>query len=124
MFKLQNKFKRIIVCSFSFLGLFLMNGYQVMAMEKENNHIDKKKINTSIQLFNLLTEQKQIVEKIEYFRNQEKKIFNFDEVKQIIKLEQKNIELKQKISQITKIFQKNNKKVTFNLKPLIKIIED
>ncbi|WP_341833633.1 SVM family protein [Candidatus Phytoplasma asteris] len=125
MLKVKKQFKIISVYLFIFLGLlFINNNHQVMAMEKANNHIDKKAINISIQLFDLLRDQKQIVEKIHYFRNKEKKRLNFYEVQQIIKLEQKNIELKQKISEIKKIFQKNNKKVTFNLKPLIKIIED
>ncbi|AOF54702.1 putative effector, AYWB SAP21-like protein [Maize bushy stunt phytoplasma] len=100
------------------------NNNKVMAMNSDNNYIDKKAINTSVNLFDLLREQKQIVEQIHYFRNQEEKRLNFYESRQIIKLEQKNIELKQKISEIKKIFQKNNKKVTFNLKPLIKIKED
>nr|WP_083985308.1 SVM family protein [Maize bushy stunt phytoplasma] len=126
MSKVKNQFSRIIyICLISFIGLlFMNNNNKVMAMNSDNNYIDKKAINTSVNLFDLLREQKQIVEQIHYFRNQEEKRLNFYESRQIIKLEQKNIELKQKISEIKKIFQKNNKKVTFNLKPLIKIKED
>jgi hypothetical protein len=37
MFKLQNKFKKIIICLLPFLGLFLINSYQVIAMENNQS---------------------------------------------------------------------------------------
>ncbi|MGI3136037.1 MAG: SVM family protein [Candidatus Phytoplasma vitis] len=122
MFKLQNQFKIISVCLFTFLGfLFIINNNQVMAMKKQNSYINKKSKDINNELFNLLTNKKELEYKIHCFRVKEK--LNSYERTEVLKLEIEHHKLKLKISEIYKNNSKMSK-VTFNLKPLIKIIEN
>ncbi|WP_238568806.1 hypothetical protein [Chrysanthemum yellows phytoplasma] len=92
-------------------------------MDNKKHYIKNKKTSTDIkkELFNLLTNKKELEDKIHYFRN--KKQVNLYERDIVLKLEIEHNELKSKISEIYKNNSKMSK-VTFNLKPLIKIIED
>ncbi|MDO8064326.1 hypothetical protein [Candidatus Phytoplasma bonamiae] len=87
-------------------------------MEKQNVIAHQTSINIRKELFEILTQQKQLEEKIQYFRSNVN-----PNVKEILELEKNNIKLKAKISEIQKNISKKSKKVTFNLKPSIKIIE-
>ncbi|TVY12310.1 hypothetical protein [Candidatus Phytoplasma pini] len=120
MLKLKIKF---VLFNIFLVLWFIIYDKNVIAMKKQNFYIDKKSTNTIVDLFNLLTKKKQLEEKIHYLRNKTKNKLNFDNSREIIKLEHDNIELKQKISEIQKIISNDLKKVTFNLKPLIKIID-
>ncbi|MEK0311846.1 SVM family protein ['Bituminaria bituminosa' little leaf phytoplasma] len=119
MIKLAKKLYLFKLFVFIYLGfLFIFNKHSVMAMEKQNVIDDKISINMRKKLFEILIQQKQLEEKIQYFR------INANlNIKEILELEQNNIKLKAKISEIKKNISKKSKKVTFNLKPSIKIIE-
>jgi hypothetical protein len=122
MFKLQNQLKIMSICLFVFLGfLFIINNNQVMAMKKQNSYINKKSKDINNELFNLLTNKKELEYKIHCFRPKEK--LNSYEINEVLKLEIEHHKLKSKISEIYKNNSKMSK-VTFNLKPLIKIIEN
>ncbi|MDO8059444.1 SVM family protein ['Crotalaria aegyptiaca' phytoplasma] len=104
------------------LGLLLMtNNNQVMAIKKQELISDNKNMN--IKLLELSIQQKQLEEEIYYFRNNKNPNLNLADTKEILKLEEKNLQLKEKKSEIYKNISKKTKKVTFNLKPFIKIIE-
>ncbi|PEH36335.1 SVM family protein [New Jersey aster yellows phytoplasma] len=62
MFKFKNQFKRITICLFIFLGLFLINCYPVMAI---NNLNDENSINNEIN--KLYLEQKELSKKLKKF---------------------------------------------------------
>ncbi len=122
--RLKKQLYLLTIVLFIFLGLFLFtNNNQVMAMDNKKNYIKNKKTPTDIknELFNLLTNKKELEDKIHYLRN--KKQVNRSERNIVLKLEIEHNEIKSKISEI---YKNNSKisKVTFNLKPLIKIIED
>ncbi|PQP79797.1 hypothetical protein C6B37_01050 [Candidatus Phytoplasma phoenicium] len=68
--KLKNQFKIISICLFTFLGLFLINNYQVMAMDKLNNELNKE---TNI---NKCQEQIKQLEKIPKYSKEDEKIKN------------------------------------------------
>ncbi|WP_334330796.1 SVM family protein [Candidatus Phytoplasma prunorum] len=109
---------------FLFIGLWLFlitNNNPIIGMKKQKSYIDKKLIDMRLELFNLLTIKIKLVENINDFRNKNK-LNRYDKI-EIIKLEKEYIEIKQKISEIEKNISKKSKKITFNLKPLIKIIE-
>ncbi|QKX95099.1 SVM family protein [Candidatus Phytoplasma asteris] len=124
IFRLKKQLYLLPIALFIYLGLFLFtNHHQVMAMDNKKHYIKNKKTSTDIkkELFNLLTNKKELEDKIHYFRN--KKQVNLYERDIVLKLEIEHNELKSKISEIYKNNSKMSK-VTFNLKPLIKIIED
>ncbi|RMI87787.1 SVM family protein [Candidatus Phytoplasma solani] len=123
IFRLKKQLFLLPIVLFTFLGLFLIDNNQVMAMENEKHYIKNKKKSTDIknELFNLLKNKKELEDKIHDFRN--KKQVNCYERDIALKLEIEHNELNSKISEIYKKISKMSK-VTFNLKPLIKIIED
>ncbi|MDV3166445.1 MAG: SVM family protein ['Waltheria sp.' little leaf phytoplasma] len=100
--------------------LMITNNNQVKAMKKQELISHNKNMN--IKLLELSIQQKQLEEKIYYFRNNKKPNLNLADAKEILKLEQKYIQLKEKKYEIDKNISKKTKKVTFNLKPFIKII--
>ncbi|MDV3178562.1 MAG: SVM family protein [Sweet potato little leaf phytoplasma] len=113
----------------SFLKLFLViilrlllmiNNNQVMAIKKQELISDNKNMN--IKLLELSIQQKQLEEQIYYFRNHKKPNLNLADTKEILKLEQQYIQLKERKNEIYKNISQKTKKVTFNLKPFIKII--
>ncbi|MDO8057643.1 SVM family protein [Candidatus Phytoplasma gossypii] len=101
--------------------LLMMNNNQVMAIKKQELISDNKNMN--IKLLELSIQQKQLEEEIYYFRNNKNPNLNLADTKEILKLEEKNLQLKEKKSEIYKNISQKTKKVTFNLKPFIRIIE-
>ncbi|MFW8664878.1 SVM family protein, partial [Candidatus Phytoplasma citri] len=98
------------------LGLLMMtNNNQVMAIKKQEFISDNKNMN--IKLLELSIQQKQLEEEIYYFRNNKNPDLNLADTKKILKLEEKNLQLKEKKSEIYKNISQKTKKVTFNLKP-------
>ncbi|QLL36893.1 MAG: putative secreted protein [Candidatus Phytoplasma australasiaticum] len=122
MILVKNKLHFLKLFLVIILGLLLMaNNNQVMAIKKQEFISDNKNMN--IKLLELSIQQKQLEEEIYYFRNNKNPNLNLTDAKEILKLEEKKFKLKEKKSEIYKNISQKTKKVTFNLKPFIKIIE-
>ncbi|MDO8060096.1 SVM family protein [Candidatus Phytoplasma citri] len=122
MILVKNKLHFLKLFLIIILGLLMMtNNNQVMAIKKQEFISDNKNMN--IKLLELSIQQKQLEEEIYYFRNNKNPDLNLADTKKILKLEEKNLQLKEKKSEIYKNISQKTKKVTFNLKPFIKIIE-
>ncbi|MDO8054056.1 SVM family protein ['Opuntia sp.' phytoplasma] len=122
MILVKNKLHFLKLFLVIILGLLLMaNNNQVMAIKKQEFISDNKNMN--IKLLELSIQQKQLEEEIYYFRNNKNPNLNLADAKEILKLEEKKFKLKEKKSEIYKNISQKTKKVTFNLKPFIKIIE-
>ncbi|PQP79835.1 hypothetical protein C6B37_00835 [Candidatus Phytoplasma phoenicium] len=120
MIKIRNLYL-LSLFSLFFLGIFLIiNANTMMAMQTSSSFLVQQTLAIKNESFRLLIKQKTLKDKLNFFRN--KKSLTSDEQKTMSKLEFEYIELKQKICQIYKKNSKINKKVTFNLKPFVKII--
>nr|ARE29777.1 AYWB SAP21-like protein [Crotalaria phyllody phytoplasma] len=121
MFLVKNKLSFLKLFLVIILRLLLMiNNNQVMAIKKQELISDNKNMN--IKLLELSIQQKQLEEQIYYLRNHKKPNLNLADTKEILKLEQQYIQLKERKNEIYKNISQKTKKVTFNLKPFIKII--
>ncbi|WP_017193154.1 SVM family protein [Italian clover phyllody phytoplasma] len=111
MFKLQNQFKIISFCLYSFLGLlFIFNNKQVMAMNNNNNVGTSENVYNSLEEYRnyqnlLVSQQTKAQEVINAFEHQvsetEKKLL-FDQLElihqQIIITQQRHLDIQQQIT--------------------------
>ncbi|MDV3168011.1 MAG: hypothetical protein Q8781_02130 [Candidatus Phytoplasma stylosanthis] len=132
--KIKNNLKNIIIFLFIlFIPLLLLNdNIKVKAIENNLNDIKPNIWDYKLKLFDSIVEKNKIEEIIFYYKNkvqinlEDKKNINILE-KKIFQINQQIFLIKQKISEPKSIIKKNKakniKKVTFDLKPYIKIIE-
>ncbi|MDV3166866.1 MAG: SVM family protein [Vigna little leaf phytoplasma] len=115
-------FKKALLCFimilfFCYGFLFIINKNQIMAIKTQKNDIEHKIRGMRLELWMLLKNQQQLEEQINFLR------YKTEYKKKLVELEKEYYELKIKIATLYQDIAKSTKKVTFNLRPLIKIIE-